>query len=305
MKIKNIITLLICFVILLYSVCNLKQTQFESFESFQPGTVYFSTDQNRNGRFGNNVFQYMAAEIIKKIYNLNDVKSVEIIPTTSHLKIDDSAFIDILNSHIHGNTKQMDTSQVIVLEGFFQRSDLLEYFRQYIKSLMRQNNCTSINSKIKVCDIVTYQPKQYPDYDPDNDLVLHLRLDDFLNHTPGNLFDAIDIREKIVKTIKFRKLYIVCDKLKHDWEKEYVSHFAEFNPVFTDGTMLDDYAFLMNAKRIIISQSTFAWTAVFLGSPQEVYIPLNPNYGPHTNFFLGCFSNNCRTFGDISLYKKN
>lgn len=270
-----------------------RQTNQESFEneSTNANTVYFVT----NGRFGNNIFQYIAAELIRKKYNLGKVQYIQHMPVSNSnfIVISDESFIKQMTND---DAPQLDTTKgVFIMDGYFQRSDILKNHRSYILSLFNASNCNYINSKYRVCDIAKHIGKQYAEYDPDQDIVMHFRLDDFRTHVLGGLFRPEDLK-RILESIQYRRLIIVCDTLKEDWEKEYMSHFADLKPFYTSGTMLDDWVFLRNAKRLILSQSTFAWTAAFLGNATELHIPQHPKMGPHTHFYLGCFTDSCKIY---------
>jgi hypothetical protein len=239
------------------------------------------------GRFGNNVFQMMAAEIIRTIYSFGKIQYVSAIPPNAQ-EITDDRFIQMLEKHnTTGERLPLDSSRPVVLNGFFQRTDLFTPYRKQLQTWFH-SNCIGINSSYSTCDIVKHRMKKYPNFDAQKDLVLHVRLDDY-KHEYG-LINVRDMIETIIKPIEYRKLYIVCDSLRQAWEKEYMNQFSELRPVFTDGTLLDDWLFLKHAKKIVASYSTFAWTAAFLGDADEVHIPAHPRT------HLRCFMKNCKLY---------
>lgn len=298
LKLSNVLLLAVIVLIALLIIYTLRHKNY-SIEKFESGLsshiVYFLTDPNKNGRFGNNVFQYMAAEIIRSKFKLEKVQFIESYQGTATV-VDDAKFIELMTTN-----KLLDTTKPIILNGFFQRSDLLAPYRSYINGLFTSNNCTNINAKCRVCDIVNHVSPKHAEYDPVQDLVIHFRLDDFKTHQLGGIFKSQDLIQNVISKIKYRRLFIVCDVLKQDWEKAYVKEYASLNPILINGSMLDDYVFLKNAKRLILSQSTFAWTAAFLGNSEELHIPQHPNMGPHTHFYLGCFSSNCKEYNNVGL----
>jgi len=83
-------------------------------------TVYFLVQ----GQFGNNLFQYFAAEIMKKIYGYDEVKPTFHINLEFNTVIEDPAFKTICARYMSGNIAQIDTSKDILMMGFFQRSEI-------------------------------------------------------------------------------------------------------------------------------------------------------------------------------------
>ena len=252
-------------------------------------TVYFLVQ----GQFGNNLFQYFAAEIMKKIYGYDEVKLTFHINLEFNTTIDDAAFKMICARYMSGNIAQIDTSKDILLMGFFQRSEIFEWEREYIRSLFTKDNMNNISNRIKIGNIITYQTK-HTIQPTAKDLTLHLRCGDFWNPTQewydtftvrpiseqrqSQIFDPAYLKE-IVKSIPYDKLYIVANKSEHAWEKEYYNHFEELNPIWINGNLGDDFAFLMNSNQIITSASTMSYLAAYLGNASTVHIPYNYFYG--------------------------
>ena len=238
-------------------------------------TVYFLLE----GQFGNNLFQYFAAEIIKKIYGYDDVKPTFQINLEFNTIINDEKFKRIINAHLEGHKYDIDTSKDILMMGFFQRSEIFLLERDYIRSLFNENNTSNISNRIKISNIVKYQTN-HKIHPTENDLVLHVRLEDFINmeKKTSQLYNPQDIKN-IITNIKYDKLYIVCNTPKEEWEKEYVSHFDELNPTIISGLLGDDFDFLLKAKKIITSASTMSWMAALLGNADEIHIPYNMYYG--------------------------
>ena len=303
-KILSFIIVILC--IILYYVANYKINNIiDAFtnenQNAEDIPLYFMTNQITNGRFGNNVIEYIGAKLIQKTYNFAEVISIEHKPKNAYI-INDTMFRDIMNSYQENRTlPTLDLNRPIVLEAYCQRSDILTIHRDYIKSIFTSENCDAINLKYKVCDIVNHSFTLPSNYSPSDDLVMHLRLDDFRTHQNGGIFNAEDIKNKILRPITFKQLYIICEKLKEPWEKDYVSQFNEFNPIIVNGELLDDYSFIKSANRLILSPSSFAWSAAFLGSAKEIHIPLQPFQGVHTDYYMGCFSDNCKMYSDIRI----
>lgn len=237
------------------------------------------------GQFGNNLFQYFASEIIKKIYSYDEVKPTFQINYEFNTVIDDAKFKKIITAYLRGDKYELDTSKDILMIGFFQRSDIYLREREYLRSLFVETNMSNISNRIKVGNIVKYTSK-HTIQPTEKDLVLHVRLAgsfqwaDFIDmeNKTSQLYEPEKVKE-IIKGIPHEKLYIVCNEAKADWEKEYLSEFSDLNPVIISGVLGDDFDFMLKAKKVITSASTMSWMAAFLGSADEVHIPYNTYYG--------------------------
>jgi hypothetical protein len=266
-------------------------------------TIYFKL----NGRFGNNIFQYFASEIIKKIYNFNEIK---IYNNEQNIReiivIDDVLFKKIGTEYIKGNFSivysLINTEKDILMDGYFQRSEIFYYFREYLFNIFNKDNKSLINNSYSISDIVNHNMSHYiiPE---ENDLIVHLRLDDFIGDL--QIFDPEQIIE-IINKIKYENLYIVCDNIKKDWEFKYISKFNSLNPMFISYSMLDDFNFMRKAKKILVSASTFSWLAAFLGNANEIHIPYNNFHGGEENNGqnLGKFNEKCIVYKNVKYWDK-
>lgn len=218
----------------------------------------------RHGRFGNNIFQYMVAKILCKEHGyelVNDSKEI-------------GRFINFNDNMWHRWTieKRILHGRDVFLNGYFQRLDLLQPYRDYIKSLFHIDNHDFINDSIRVSDVV--RAFKISDTPYDNEIVMHVRLDDFKHDYYNSHILHPQFYTGILDSIKGdNKLTIVCDKLNNREEEEYMRQFEGYFPVMRRGSMLEDFVYIMKAKRLISSNSTFAFIASFLGDPEEVYLP--------------------------------
>jgi len=237
------------------------------------------------GQFGNNLFQYFAAEIMKKIYGYDEVKPTFEINLEFNTVIDDFKFKRIIAAYIAGEKLIIDDSKDILMYGFFQRSEIFLKERDYLRSLFVEDNMNNISNRIKISNIIKYKTKHTIE-PTENDLVLHVRLAgafqwaDFIDmeNKTSQLYEPEKVKE-IIRGIKYDKLYIVCNTPKADWEKEYLSEFDDLNPTIITGVLGDDFDFMLKAKKLVTSASTMSWMAAFLGNANEVHIPYNTYYG--------------------------
>ena len=238
-------------------------------------TVYFLIQ----GQFGNNLFQYFAAEIMKKIYNYDKVEPTFYINLEFNTIIEDDKFTAIAKEYIKGNIVNIDTSKDILLMGFFQRSELFKFEREYVRSLFTLENQNHISNRITIANIIAY--KSNHEYKPTkNDLTLHLRCGDFWDHERGcsQIFDPVDIKQ-LVQSIPHDKLYIVAQKPTQHWEEVYYSMYDDLKPIWITGNLGDDFDFLLRSTKLITSAATMSYMAAFLGDAEEVHIPYNYFYG--------------------------
>ena len=258
-------------------------------------TVYFLIQ----GQFGNNLFQYFAAEIIKKIYNYDAVMPTFHINLELNTVLEDDKFKVIIERYMNGNIVNIDTSKDILLMGFFQRSDIFKFERDYLRSLFTVENQNNISNRIKIGNIVSY--KSNHELQPtENDLTLHLRCGDFWDHENGNsqIFHPQDIK-KMIASIPHDRLFIVSQKATQTWEQDYYNQYNDLNPIWINGNLGDDFDFLMKSTKLIISASTMCYMAAYLGNATEVHIPYNYFYGGaiHHGQHLAEFDDNiCKVY---------
>jgi hypothetical protein len=269
-------------------------------------TVYFLVQ----GQFGNNLFQYFASEIIKKIYGYDEVKPTFQINLEFNTVIDDAKYKRIISAYLRGEKVEIDTSKDILMNGFFQRSEIFVKEREYIRSLFNESNMNNISNRIKISNIVKYQTK-HAIQPEENDLVLHVRLAgafhwaDFIDmeNKTSQLYSPENLK-KIIRGIKYDKLYIVCNTPKAEWEKEYLNEFDDLNPIVITGLLGDDFDFMLKAKKLITSASTMAWMAGLLGDAHEIHIPYNKYYGgfdSNSQSLAEC-SDNSKVYYDIDYW---
>ena len=113
-------------------------------------------------------------------------------------------------------------------------------------------------------------------------MVLSLRLDDFIQ-LPCETSDIIppSFYINILEQSDFRQLYIVCDKLKWDWEYKYIEFFKKWNPIFIQGSLHHDASILRDCKKLIHSNSTFCWIMSFFSKTKI------QRFIPNTHFYKG------------------
>jgi len=249
-------------------------------------TVYFLLQ----GQFGNNLFQYFAAEVLKKIYHYDAVQPTFYINLEFNTVIDDDKFRIITTDYMKGQPPHIDTSKDILLMGFFQRSDILKFEREYLRSLFHTNNHNHISNRIKISSIINHQ-STHEHRPTERDVTLHLRCGDFWDHAQckSQIFHPDNIKAMLA-TIPYDKLYIVIHTPEQQWERDYYAMYNDMNPIWIQGTLADDFDFLLRSTTLITSASTMCYMAAFLGQATTVHIPYNYFYeGDHNGQRLAEF----------------
>ncbi len=222
--------------------------------------IYFC----KHGYFGNNIFQYIVAKILCKEYGHQLVGNQSELVNPINVT-DDLWYRWSIDKTLLGHAD-------IFLNGFFQRLDLLYPYRDYIKTLFHKDNHEWINDSVRISDIANnYETTDTPD---DDEIVIHLRLGDFMhNNYNSHILHHEYYTQVLDRIYTGGKVTIISNKLTNHTEEQYVSRFDKYGAVFRSKTMLDDFNYIRKAKRVVSSNSTFAFIASFIGDPTEVYIP--------------------------------
>jgi hypothetical protein len=236
----------------------------------------FKVAVDGRGRFGNNLIQYFAAKIFSLYFGHNyilnkaELNNPCVIPEADFLNI-------IMNRH-----PSMIFQNDVFLEGFFQNISFLSRERQFIKSLFTVTNTDLINyhhyEKIMVIKNLVIALPEKP---CENDLVLHIRLDDFIHQGHNsNILDVNYYINEVVDSNFKDTVWIVVDRLNNDFDKNYIEILIKklkesgiMNIRLHQKSFLEDWTFCMNATNFISSNSTFALTAILLGNMKYVVLP--------------------------------
>jgi len=105
------------------------------------------------------------------------------------------------------------------------------------------------------------------------DLVVYIRRSDYVS---SNLSMPMSFYDNCVKDIPHNKLYVcTCDPNDPDIKDFIKRH----NAILRHKSELDDFKFLMNFNKIVLSQSTYCWWAAWLSNAKEIYYPLSEKFG--------------------------
>lgn len=137
----------------------------------------------------------------------------------------------------------------IMMAGYFQRYELLQPYKQRIRSWFEIDACVMGH------DISS------------EDIVIHIRQGDFV--IVGRAI-SLSFYTDLLDRLTFRKLYICGFGL----DAQVREAFARYAPIYVQGEPVDDFRFMKGFNRMIQSTSGFSWWAGFLSQAEELYAPV-------------------------------
>jgi hypothetical protein len=234
----------------------------------------YITFNDERGRFGNQLFRYLTCKLFTIRFGHKYI-SGDNIPNKDFIKVNEENINDILE-----NDKDISKKN-IVLDGYFQKSDLFVNYREKLIEII----CNPMNDDYFVMNNKNYYLKEYLinskhnfDLNP-NDILLALRLDDFILY-PCKTSDIIppEYYIEILEKMKTNNgnLYIVCDKIKLSWEFKYLDFFKKYNPILVQESLIHDIALMRDSNILIHSNSSLCWIISFLSHKDKRLIPYTP-----------------------------
>ena len=223
------------------------------------------------GRIGNNIFQYWMARLLCRLHG-HRLVGVHQWHLPGAVTIDDKNYMHCVN----GSSLALRAHNVIA-HGYFQNLDLFgNAHRGFVKSIMTQGNTDPLHyENYRACDFAPRAVQRTPL--SDRDLVMHVRLDDFIHdHHNSDIVRRDFYVNAMGDRREWNKIYIVTDALRTDKERQYIDLLKKEltgDVVLHQGSLLDDWHLLQSATNLIVSNSTFAWTALILGSASWAVIP--------------------------------
>ena len=244
----------------------------------------FSTFRHVGGRTGNQIFQYLITKVLQLKYGhryrcfheIEDLQKDVFVVTEENIS-------DILSENQDNPYLEILKSKNLLCEGYFQKS---EYFVQVREKLLdtlydeNNNDYWIYNDKrVYIKDFLNYRNNYCFQ---ENDVVISLRLDDFIQ-LPRESSDILppQFYLNILEKLTFNNLYIVCDKIRWDWEYRYMDFFKKWNPIMIQGDIMHDASVIRDCKFLIHSNSSFCWIMSFFSRDQK------KRFIPYTNFYKG------------------
>ncbi len=241
------------------------------------------------GRFANNLFQYLATKILQHFlpyhsYSFNEQSNfATLFENQTFILLQDLEQNKINPSSINYN---------IQLRGFFQNSLFLLHYFPLIKNILHINNYENINKEHTVSSLVkSIQSFRYITEENFNDLFIHIRLDDFSHQKNNSRVIHYNSYLNLIKDLPFTNIVIIRDLAKTDWERKYLKIFEEElakinkNVSYKECNMLEDFSKMVNCANLICSNSSYSWLAALIGIENKKLIYL-PNITPDgQNFY--------------------
>lgn len=208
---------------------------------------------NYFGRYGNNLFQYVAARLFAE---KNGYKMIN-PPPSGFLTAKDHPESSISDEVLESYTRCLvnifdpvvkDQATNFWFNSYFQDSRHFNPYRAQIKEMF---DLKSIHKNTE-------------------DIVVHLRLTDYFWIRNKWVISPLWYIQ-LIKKEKYRNCYIVVEP--HVTNKEYLKYFENIKGVkiVTGNTAEEDFEFIRSFDRIICSNSTFCWWAAFLSDASKIY----------------------------------
>lgn len=200
------------------------------------------------GLSGNQIFQYVYGRLFAEINGMAictapDSQLVDFVPP-GQCYVDpggDGIHIDDTSPYLLDH-KSIDDKYV--LSGYFQHAEWYVPFEKQIREfVIPKREAAPLNTK---------------------DIVMHVREGDY----PHQFIIHPEWYLSILKHEQFEKLYIVCEHLSPQYER----YFEGYDYQVVSGTMEHDWDFIRQFDRVLLSNSTYAWWAVFFGRASKIWV---------------------------------
>jgi len=242
-----------------------------------------------DARTGNCLFQYLACKLVQLLHGCEykPIEECNVCDGNDNdaevLVLNDETFYDNVILGKEGSLN--NDCRGVLCHGYFQKGDWFCQYRDRLLDLLY--SAASVEDywifegrNVFVRDLL--HSNHTCDFSGDV-AVVSLRLDDFIQW-PCSTSDIVrpTFYTDILETIVFDKLYIVCDTIRHDWERAYIEHFQKWSPILIQDSLLHDCAVMRECPILLHSNSTLCWLMSFLGR-----VGVKKRYIPLTHFYPG------------------
>lgn len=257
------------------------------------------------GRLGNNIIQYMAAKLLCRAFGHELVQWRS--ETENPVEIQDSGegeygfswrwFCEfVLENGLDSLRSHPLSRRDIYLSGFFQQSDIYCAHREWLLKFFTKENKEHLNYNVRVCDLMSAAPRKQKE----GTITVHLRMGDF---GPRILHPRVFLQP--LRKLMPAPVEIVTAPIQSKEEQMYLDLFYSVGATVLSGSELEDHATLRCAEILFCSNSTFAWTAAFLGDVTKRYMPITNCFSDTQN--LGIISKEDHIleteFIDLDIFK--
>ena len=210
-----------------------------------------------SGRLGNNLFQYIAAYIFAKKFNLkissDIVENNFNLPSLENgmvgdtkIDVDDSNFMHLLES----NSLELAHYRFV---GYYQIKEFIIKYRNEIKSLFKLDYTNQYSDEV----FVAYRIGD---------------LEGLRQMLP------IEYYQEALSKLNFKKGYITSDSPNHP---NIIKLISEFNLEIYNALPLDKINFAKNFNNLVLSEGSFSWWMGFLSKAENIY------YNERSRFWHG------------------
>lgn len=140
----------------------------------------------------------------------------------------------------------------VIVEGYFQFPAYAKFLYDYFRTSAIQSSITKAN-------------KFKERYDSNNDVFLHLRLDDVAQYNPG-----VEYYNAALSRLTFDKGYISSDSKDHPYVKALIQ---KWNLTLIDADEVETIQFGSTCRHIVLSHGSFSFVIGVLGFFSDVYYP--------------------------------
>lgn len=218
-----------------------------------------SVDIHFSGRLGNNLIQYSFGRIVAEHYGYaltikddNHVKAFPRVTDIDGFRVNENLteYNDTVNKtigleHILSNNKH----RKIVIRGYWQKARFYVNHRHDIRNWCWLPDSDRKNEVL------------------DNDVILHIRREDYLLAKSDLNFSYYD---QAISELKPERIWIVGIGI----DDVVRNHFDKYKPIYANTSEIDDFRLMQCFKNVIMSNSTFCWMSSFISHRAEiVYYP--------------------------------
>jgi FkbM family methyltransferase len=247
------------------------------------------------GRLGNAIFRYFASSLFCIFYNAErryEQQDCNMICT-------DDYFIEWSTNVLQTDTiPPLDNNLSFMFYGYYQHDNIFLKYKQELKDwiithpdellytdgndgILTYYNYEQVSYKSIYLLVNPYMAKIY-------DIVVHLRLEDFVNNNTVIHPESINnvLKQIITSDNMNQQICLVVNTPTTEIENKYVDYFRQqYNIILESNSVIEDYHIMRNATTLVCSCSTLSWIAPFLSDRvTTVYFPNYKNTRIHETF---------------------
>jgi len=216
-----------------------------------------------HGRYGNKLFIYFMARLYAEKHNLNLLGNI------------DNTFFEITSPKHFGEYSGNELKTYTLNDSNIKDNELPYYGKGvYVFDGYFQNEDIFYKNKEKILSYINLK------YDKKDNFTIHVRLDDYFYPNKRHLIISIDYYIYCIKKYanNYKNIYIICDKLKHGWEKIYMHELIKqiklLNkiPIYTENSIENDIINILQSNYIVTSNSTLCFWAVFFSNAEKIIL---------------------------------